>query len=117
MFTPKPGQASVQPGGPGSLAPNAMGLRTTMCPGSVNVANWGSVALINAKTNKPGAPATNVEVQNGIVPHMKGRTYFGNANSCVDGRYSNEAYANMQLLGKTFSYLVDMSSAKCGCNA
>merc|ERR1719193_505242 len=68
-------------------------------------------------TNKPGDPATNVEVMNGIVPHMKGRTYFGNANSCVGGKYSNEAYANVQLLGKTFSYVVDLSSAKCGCNA
>jgi len=46
---------------------------------------------------------------------MKGRTYF--AESCNPQQYNNNDYLNLQLLGRTIRYTVDLSAAKCGCNA
>lgn len=87
------------------------------CPGAVNVAGFGQVELVNAMYNVPGDPAGKVEVdaERSVVPHMRGRTYFG--NSCIDGHYHNDAYAAFRLLGKKLRYSTDLSGAGCGCNA
>jgi len=88
-----------------------------MCPGSITVAGYGPISMVNAKTNKPGHKTGTVEVDAGagIVPHMKGRSYF--ADACKEGHYDSRQYSALQLLGKTMSYSVDLSAASCGCNA
>ena len=42
------------------------------------------------------------------------RVYF--ADECVEGEYHPDRYSALQLLGKTFSVTLDLSSALCSCN-
>ena len=42
------------------------------------------------------------------------RVYF--ADECVEGHYHPDRYTALQLLGKTFSVTLDLSSALCSCN-
>mmetsp|Transcript_26950 Transcript_26950/g.68523 ORF Transcript_26950/g.68523 Transcript_26950/m.68523 type:complete len:367 (-) Transcript_26950:237-1337(-) len=86
-----------------------------MCPGEVEVYGYGTVSLVNAQWNGHNDPAGFVEVMDGVIPHMKGRTYFG--DTCTEGIYSPTNYASLQLLGKRMRYSVDLSEAGCGCNA
>jgi len=102
---------------PGSTAETRIAPETRTCPGAIQVEGYGPVKLVNAIFDMPGMAATKVEVSNasGIVPHMRGRTYF--ADACQDGVYDHNAYAAMKLIGKTLRYSVDLSAAGCGCNA
>ena len=47
---------------------------------------------------------------------QSGRAYL--SSSCgPPGSYDHSSYAKFNLLGKRFSYTVDLSAADCGCNA
>lgn len=87
------------------------------CPGSFELRGYGRVSLVGAKWNVPGQPAGPVEIStnSAIVPHLKGRAYFG--DSCVPEVYNNEHYVGLGLLGQVLRYTTDMSGAGCGCNA
>ena len=39
------------------------------------------------------------------------------AESCAEGDFARTVYASTKLLGRTLSMTVDLSAAKCGCNA
>ena len=72
--------------------------------------------MTNAFWNKPYDPAGEVEVNNGIISvQMKGRTYF--SNSCVPGSFSQNRYAELNLLNKRISWTTNVAAAGCGCNA
>jgi len=86
-----------------------------ICPGSLYVPGYGNVSFVNARQNTPSMAARDVELQNDhLVPHMWGRTYFGNA--CAEGRYDHRQYAAFKLLGRTLKYSVNLRSQGCGCN-
>lgn len=87
------------------------------CPGNIGVKGYGAVSLVNAQWNVPLEAAGPVfpEGGNAIVPHMTGRTYFG--DSCQEGAYDASSYARFQLLGKTMRYSTNLKGAGCGCNA
>jgi len=87
------------------------------CPGAVDVAGYGPVALTNAGSNVPGEAVGLLEVAAGgrIIAHMKARTYF--ADTCAEGAYRNDDYVAMKLLGKKLRYTANVSAAGCGCNA
>lgn len=89
----------------------------TTCPGTTTVSGWpDAVTLVNAKWDTPGVPAGTVSVSNGMVsPGIFGRTYFSDA--CVNSTYNPHQYIAMPMLGKKFSWTVDLSEAGCGCNA
>ncbi|CAK0850437.1 unnamed protein product, partial [Prorocentrum cordatum] len=98
-----------------------MDLIKGMCPGEINIDGDGPVQLINTVWNLGDDHAGKVKVdtkvgKNGaVVPYMSGRTYF--AEACKPGVYNHNEYVAMNLLGKTFSYTVDLTDAGCGCNA
>jgi len=87
------------------------------CPGAVDVAGYGPVALTNAGSNVPGEAVGLLEVAAGghVVAHMRARTYF--ADTCAEGTYRNNDYVAMKLLGKKLKYSANVSAAGCGCNA
>jgi len=86
------------------------------CPGAINISGYGSIEMVATKWNMKGDPAAKVSVANGqVVPHLKGRAYFG--ESCKHGVFSNENYVAMKLLGKTLAFTTDLSQLGCGCNA
>jgi len=86
-----------------------------VCPGDLQVGGVGSVSLVPTGWGSEGA--TDLEVfsdEGSIVPHMNSRAYF--ADSCTAGRYDNEQYLALNLLGQRLRYTVDLSGAGCGCN-
>jgi len=88
-----------------------------MCPGTIEMQGYRQILPVSAKWNLGGDPAGVVEViDSTLVAHMKGRAYFG--DSCAGGwAYNNVDYTALRLLGQRLRYTVDLSSAKCGCNA
>jgi len=59
--------------------------------------------------------AREVELQSDrLVPHMWGRTYFGNA--CSEGQFDHKQFAAFKLLGRTLKYSVNLRNQGCGCN-
>jgi len=100
-----------------SPKPVAAAAVTGKCPGQLMITGHGEVSLVNAAWNTPGAPAMKVEVLSGdaVIPHMGGRTYFG--NGCAEGAYNYAQYAAINLLGKRLRYTTDVSGTGCGCNA
>jgi len=86
------------------------------CPGALGVQGFGDVELVATAWNMPGFPAGPVRsVQGQVQPDMWGRAYF--ASVCAQGTYNPTEYTSMHLLGKTFSYMTDVSGSGCGCNA
>ncbi|CAK0897420.1 unnamed protein product [Prorocentrum cordatum] len=85
------------------------------CPGEFTVPGYGSVQLV--PTGWVGSSFVPVDVANGstLVAHMDARAYF--ADECSAGKYDNEQYLALNLLGKVLGYSVDLSGAGCGCNA
>jgi len=90
------------------------------CLGQMDVAGYGRVSLVKAGMNTPSQPeSAPAWVSDCKVLHMPmtSRTYF--AQAC-DIDYTPELfgpklYSNFMLLGKKFSYSVDLSMADCGC--
>jgi hypothetical protein len=89
------------------------------CPGNIGVEGYGGISLVNAEWNVPKQKSGPVYPANGtaIIPHMSGRTYFAEANTCEEGPYDQTQYAAFNLLGKTLRYTTDISGSHCGCNA
>lgn len=85
------------------------------CPGSTHVNGYGNVHLVPTGWKTPGAAQVSVKWDGAIRPYMDGRGYF--ANTCTAGQYDVTQYLALNLLGKTFTYTVDLSGAVCGCNA
>jgi len=91
---------------------------TAKCPGKLSVQGHGEVPLINTMANTASdSSAGSVSVVAGemVVPHMDGRTYFG--QTCAEGPYNNTDYAAINFLGKRISWTTDVSGLGCGCNA
>jgi len=93
-------------------------LHADKCPGQFHVHGVGDVALIptgwtgTAKDKK--LKSVWVDEGDKVIAHMDGRGYF--ANICT-GAYNHTQYLGVNLLGKKLSFMVDLSSAECGCNA
>mmetsp|Transcript_46453 Transcript_46453/g.101419 ORF Transcript_46453/g.101419 Transcript_46453/m.101419 type:complete len:511 (-) Transcript_46453:193-1725(-) len=86
------------------------------CPGTLDVAGQGQVHLVPSPTGRGGAqPKTEVHGFTAIVSSVGSRAYF--ASNCKAGVYDNEEYLAINLLDKTLSYTVDLTSSGCGCNA
>ena len=85
----------------------------TRCPGTIEVANYDAVCLVNAVVD----PSTDVLVDEtaGIVTALLGgRTYWGTTCST---EFDPSTYVALPLLDRTLSYTVDLSGGGCGCNA
>jgi len=87
------------------------------CLGPIRVEGFGVVQAVKAGSNVPGYPAGPVTVSgcSTLVPTITGRMYFG--EECTPGSYSNTNYVAMNLLGRTFSYTINLAGANCGCVA
>lgn len=87
------------------------------CPGSLQVAGYGRIALVNAWWNVPGERSTFVQVLPGetVFPRMGGRLYF--AERCLAGAYVNTDYVAWNFLGKKLSYTTEIAGTELGCNA
>jgi len=79
------------------------------------MAGHGTVSMIPTGWGDPNAAMLGVSGNGELVTNMGARAYF--AERCNAGKYSNEDYLAMNLLGKTLRYTTDMSGAGCGCNA
>jgi len=93
--------------------------RQETCRGGIDFAGYGQVQVVNAQRFTPGFKSTTVEVDSGsweLMPHLRSRAFFG-ADTCTAGEYNSNQFANLQLLGRTMHYTVDLSGAGCGCNA
>mmetsp|Transcript_135710 Transcript_135710/g.343485 ORF Transcript_135710/g.343485 Transcript_135710/m.343485 type:complete len:417 (-) Transcript_135710:213-1463(-) len=113
--SPEAGMVAATGGYPTSaaIAP-APASRSGKCPGDIDVYGFGKMSLIGAAWNTPTDRAGPIEVQDGVMPYMKSRAYFG--NTCSDGAYVPSEYAEVFALGHTLSYTVDLSGVECGCN-
>jgi len=87
------------------------------CPGPIRVEGYGVVQAVKAGSNVPGFPTGPVTISDcsNVVPTITSRIYFG--EECTPGLYSNFNYATMNLLGRTFSYTINLAGANCGCVA
>lgn len=88
-----------------------------MCPGAIHIEGHGQLALTNsghASDVEESADAWLPSDREVIMP-MHGRAYFGKA--CQEGYYINTDYSALDLTGKTLRFTVDISGARCGCNA
>mmetsp|Transcript_68681 Transcript_68681/g.201032 ORF Transcript_68681/g.201032 Transcript_68681/m.201032 type:complete len:514 (+) Transcript_68681:56-1597(+) len=105
---------------PASTVPKSHGIRpkdvgpkpniTPSCPGKLGIKGHGPVTLVNARHS-----FVEVLEGDGVVTHMKARTYWG--EWCAEGVYKNSQYALIYPLGKTIRYTTDISGTGCGCNA
>jgi len=111
-----------------------------MCPGAMDLAGYGKVAVTAAGWADPGvmdlagygkvevtaagwAESSNgskLQVTNdisgtGVTLFTNARAYF--ANTCEEMSYDHRRYLALNLLGKTMRYTADISGAGCGCNA
>lgn len=84
--------------------------------GEISVKGYDNpVQVITTEWNTPGESAGNVFVKNGqVVPHMSGRSYFGDA--CTLGKFDNSEYVAFKLLNRRFKYTINLKGALCGCN-
>ena len=99
------------------------------CMGEISVGEDATVQIIRNNHSSPGgafyysgpvtvsgdsvSPGMDDEVKSGS--RDGGRAYFG--KSCTEGEYHETDYVAWQLLDKSLSYTVDLSTAGCGCNA
>merc|ERR1719276_658984 len=101
-------------------SPTVGGAPAATCPGNVDVAGFGKVAVIPTGWGSAEGMVP-VQVSSGhggiqeLVPRMGSRAYF--ASTCSAGKYSNEQYLALDLRRKTLRFTVDLSGAGCGCNA
>jgi len=86
------------------------------CAGPLRVDGYGVVQAVRASINVHGHPAAPATVRNcsNLAPKITSRMYFGEA--CTPG-YTNTNYVAMNLLGRSFSYTINLAGAKCGCVA
>ena len=108
---------------------------TTMCIGSVWVRNTGMFHVVrntgggssNCCRAHPVAAGAAIDqsrrsialelqpLQIGQQSRNGARIYL--ANDCVEGHYKNSHYTAFDLLGRSISFTIDLSTAGCGCNA
>mmetsp|Transcript_90046 Transcript_90046/g.226561 ORF Transcript_90046/g.226561 Transcript_90046/m.226561 type:complete len:385 (+) Transcript_90046:26-1180(+) len=86
------------------------------CPGSISMKGHGILSLLNAgDVAENGTFGVNVTDKQQISARMGGRTYL--AESCGHGLVHHTQYAAIKFMGKSLQWTVDVSAAKCGCNA
>jgi len=92
---------------------------SSMCPGAVDLAGYGKVAMTAAGwaqgSNGSKLQVTNDSSDTGVTVFTNARAYF--ANTCEDMSYHQSRYLALNLLGKTMRYTTDISGTGCGCNA
>lgn len=81
----------------------------------INIVGYGPVYVLKLK-NKATHLNNVVVSNNGFIIRGYGRVYFGSENLPLVPP-NHGIFAKFNLLGKKFSYTVDLSNVGCGCNA